>query len=270
LSVIWGEKEIHGSPFKINVLSNIKTNHSASRVICSGDGLRIGILGKEMRCFIDTREASPGELIAYCQGINKTAFCRLLDHRDGIFTLFIKPEESGKHLLTVKYNGENVPGSPYTVRVSDPPDAREYWRFERMKRWLIDYLDKVRVSGPGIEHGVLSTFQSHFICETKGAGKIFKKVYKFFNIKYKIGAGQLTVKIRGPKGAFHVEMQREHPQDRTIICRYNPTEPGDYIISVKWGGEHVYGSPFHTCIFASQDELDQFRHQINNYRLVEQ
>jgi hypothetical protein len=35
-------------------------------------------------------------------------------------------------------------------------------------------LGKVRVSGPGIEHGVLSTFQSHFICETKGAGNKFE------------------------------------------------------------------------------------------------
>jgi hypothetical protein len=36
---------------------------------------------------------------------------------------------------------------------------------------LICYLGKVHVTGPGIEHGVLSTFQSHFICDTKGAGK---------------------------------------------------------------------------------------------------
>ncbi len=37
---------------------------------------------------------------------------------------------------------------------------------------MVEYLGKVRVSGPGIEHGVLSTFQSNFTCETKGAGKI--------------------------------------------------------------------------------------------------
>ena len=42
---------------------------------------------------------------------------------------------------------------------------------------------KVRVHGPGIEHGVLATFQSRFMCDTRGAG-----------------AGQLTVRVRGPKG----------------------------------------------------------------------
>jgi len=39
------------------------------------------------------------------------------------------------------------------------------------------------VYGPGIEHGVLAIFQSRFICDTRGAG-----------------AGQLTVRVRGPKG----------------------------------------------------------------------
>ena len=42
---------------------------------------------------------------------------------------------------------------------------------------------KVRVYGPGVEHGVLAMYQSRFICDTRGAG-----------------AGQLTVRIRGPKG----------------------------------------------------------------------
>ncbi len=57
-------------------------------------------------------------------------------------------------------------GSPYVIRVAGPPDA-----------------GKVKVIGPGICHGVLNKFKSRFICETRGAG-----------------AGQLTVRIRGPKG----------------------------------------------------------------------
>jgi filamin len=126
LSVTWSERQIRGSPFKVTVSPNANINNSASRVICSGDGLRMGILGKEIKCFIDTRGAGPGELTAYCQGINKTAFCRLFDHRDGTFTLFIKPQESGKHTLTIKYNDDDVPGSPYTLKVSGPPDASQY------------------------------------------------------------------------------------------------------------------------------------------------
>ena len=95
--------------------------------------------------------------------------------------------------------------------------------------------------GPGIEHGVLPLYQSRFICDTRGAG-----------------AGQLTVRIRGPKGAFRVEMQRESQKDRTILCKYDPTEPGDYRIEVKWSGENVPGSPFSVLIFDTQDELNRF------------
>lgn len=41
----------------------------------------------------------------------------------------------------VKYSDEHVPGSPFVINVSHPPDA-----------------SKVRVFGPGIEHGILSTY----------------------------------------------------------------------------------------------------------------
>ena len=127
-------------------------------------------------------------------------------------------------MLTIKYGGEHIPGSPFSIRVAGAPDA-----------------SKVRVYGPGIEHGVLPLYQSRFICDTRGAG-----------------AGQLTVRIRGPKGAFRVEMQRESQKDRTILCKYDPTEPGDYRIEVKWSGEHVPGSPFSVLIFDTQDELNRF------------
>jgi filamin len=90
----------------------------------------------------------------------------------------------------------------------------------------------VRVYGPGIEHGVLATFQSRFICDTRGAG-----------------AGQLTVRVRGPKGAFRVEMQRESQKDRTILCKYDPTEPGDYRVEVKWAGELVIGKMMFIKLF---------------------
>ena len=120
--------------------------------------------------------------------------------------------------------GEHVEGSPFNLRVMGAPDA-----------------SKVRVHGPGIEHGVLATFQSRFLCDTRGAG-----------------AGQLTVRVRGPKGAFRVEMQRENQKDRTIVCKYDPTEPGDYRIEVRWSGEHVPGSPFNVMIFDTQEELGRF------------
>ena len=59
-------------------------------------------------------------------------------------------------------------------------------------------------------------------------------------------------------GAFRVEMQRENQKDRTIVCKYDPTEPGDYRIEVRWSGEHVPGSPFNVMVFDTQEELGRF------------
>ncbi|XP_020720827.2 filamin-C isoform X2 [Bombus terrestris] len=227
MTVSWNGRQLKGCPLQINVTSAA----DASRVICSGDGLKHGIVGQEIRSFIDTRRAGPGELTAHCVGPHKVAYCELYDHGDATFTLNVKPQEAGRHALTIKYAGEHVPGSPFTLRVSGAPDA-----------------SKVRVYGPGIEHGVLATFQSRFICDTRGAG-----------------AGQLTVRVRGPKGAFRVEMQRETQKDRIILCRYDPTEPGDYRVEVRWAGVLVPGSPFPVKIVDTQDELLMLTQSGDNY-----
>jgi filamin len=125
------------------------------------------IFGEELQTRIDTREVGgPGELTAFCTGSTRAAKCEFVDQRDGTYMLKIKPEELGKHLLQIKFNEVSLPGSPFSIRVSGPPDA-----------------SKVTVLGPGICHGRLDSFESKFLCNTKGAG-----------------AGQLTVRIRGPKG----------------------------------------------------------------------
>jgi hypothetical protein len=59
-------------------------------------------------------------------------------------------------------------GSPFSFQVQTGADA-----------------SKVRVSGSGIQSGILATFQSTFLVDTRGAGP-----------------GRLTVRVRGPKGKF--------------------------------------------------------------------
>ena len=69
------------------------------KVVCSGDGLRMGTLGKDIKSFIDTRKAGPGELNLHCVGPHgKTAYCELNDHQDGTFTLHLKPQVCIKRL----------------------------------------------------------------------------------------------------------------------------------------------------------------------------
>lgn len=222
LRVLWAGRLVKGCPLTVSVAAGAVGD--ASRVVCSGAGLAGGVLGRDIRAWLDTRRAGPGELTAHCTGPNKVAYCELYEHGDGTFTLNVKPAEAGRHMLSIQFAGEHVPGSPFVLKVAGTPDP-----------------SKVRVYGPGVEPGVLATFQSRFLCDTRGAG-----------------AGQLTVRVRGPKGAFRVEMQRESQKDRTILCKFSPTEPGDYRVEVRWAGRHVPGSPFPVMIFDTQEELRRY------------
>ena len=79
--------------YLVNLTFNILLLSRCLKVICSGDGLRMGTLGKDIKSFIDTRKAGPGELNLHCVGPHgKTAYCELNDHQDGTFTLHLKPQ----------------------------------------------------------------------------------------------------------------------------------------------------------------------------------
>lgn len=62
-------------------------------------------------------------------------------------------------------------------------------------------------------------------------------------------------------GGFQVEMYRDSQRDRTILCRFDPTETGLYIVSVRWSGVDVPGSPFQINIVDTQQELEQVLHE---------
>uniref|UniRef100_A0A914H238 Filamin-C n=1 Tax=Globodera rostochiensis TaxID=31243 RepID=A0A914H238_GLORO len=214
-------KNVPGSPSTVQVHSN---QLPAELIEVDVRPLKFGVINEDLRTMIDARKATAGHLSAQCSGPTRPEYCELLDNRDGTYVLRVRPKELGRHSLTIKYDNENVPGSPIVFNVTNPPDPT-----------------KVKVYGPGIEHGILHSFKSNFVVETKGAG-----------------AGQLTVRVRGPKGAFNVEMQRDTAQERTIHCKYEPREPGDYQVEVKWHGHHVPGSPFFVLIVDTEHELQRF------------
>ena len=62
-------------------------------------------------------------------------------------------------------------------------------------------------------------------------------------------------------GAFRVEMSKMPTSDRSIQCRYYPTEIGVYCVYVLWSGEHVPGSPFRVHIVDTVQELRNLAEQ---------
>lgn len=56
MTVSWNGRQLKGCPLQISVSSAA----DATRVVCSGQGLKYGVVGQEIRSFIDTRRAGPG------------------------------------------------------------------------------------------------------------------------------------------------------------------------------------------------------------------
>ena len=56
-----------------------------------------------------------GELTAYCMGPHQVAYCELEDNHDGTFRLGVKAQESGRHVLQIKYGGEHVQGVSFML-----------------------------------------------------------------------------------------------------------------------------------------------------------
>jgi len=57
-------------------------------------------------------------------------------------------------------------------------------------------------------------------------------------------------------------MSRLPINDRTIQCRYYPTEIGIYHVYVLWSGEHVPGSPFRVDIVDTMEQLRNLAEQL--------
>ncbi|VVC42331.1 Hypothetical protein CINCED_3A018391 [Cinara cedri] len=131
------------------------------------------------------------------------------DNHDGTVSLKYDPKEEGLHELFVKYNGENVQGSPFKFHVDSISSG-----------YITAY-------GPGLTHGV-SGEPSNFTIYTKGAG-----------------AGGLSLAVEGPSKA---EISCHDNKDGTVSVTYLPTAPGEYRVSVKFGDKHIKGSPYNSKV----------------------
>lgn len=131
------DRPIKDSPYRVHVQS---FNSPAEMIDVDARTLKIGILGEDVKTIIDARKATAGHLSAQCEGPTQLEYCEIYDNRDGTYVLRVTPKELGRHVLSIKYSEEHVPGSPFIFNVSNPPDA-----------------SKVKVYGPGVEHGILAT-----------------------------------------------------------------------------------------------------------------
>ncbi|XP_014480120.1 PREDICTED: filamin-A isoform X4 [Dinoponera quadriceps] len=134
--------------------------------------------------------------------------CFLKKMPSGNMCVSFTPREAGEHTVGVKRMGKHIPNSPFKIDVKD----RE-----------VGDAKKVKVSGPGLQEGKTHV-ENNFSIDTKNAG-----------------FGGLSLSMEGPSKA---EIQCKDNEDGTLNISYKPTEPGYYIMNLKFADHHVEGSPF--------------------------
>lgn len=120
--------------------------------------------------------------------------------------------------MSVQRKGKHITNSPFKIMVNtqEVGDAA-----------------RVQVSGDGLIQGK-THINNGFKINTKSAGY-----------------GGLSLSIEGPSKA---EIDCKDNDDGTLDVDYKPTEPGFYIINIKFADAHVPGSPFQVPISGEGSE----------------
>ncbi|RXM35146.1 Filamin-A [Acipenser ruthenus] len=208
VNVLYGEEEVPCSPFKVKVLPT----HDASKVKASGPGLdTTGVQASlPVEFTIDAKDAGEGLLavqITDPEGKPKKANIR--DNEDGTYLVSYVPDMTGRYTTLIKYGGDEIPYSPYRIRAVTTGNA-----------------SKCRVTGAGIGPTIQIGEQTAIAVDAKAAGK-----------------GKVTCTVCTPEGT-EVDVDVVENQDGTFDIFYTAPQPGQYIVCVRFGGEHILKSPF--------------------------
>ncbi|RXN30122.1 filamin-C-like isoform X2 [Labeo rohita] len=207
VSVKYANQEVPNSPFKVNSAPG----HDASKVRASGPGLDTkGVAASlPVEFTIDARDAGKGLLtVQILDPEGKPKKASIQDNRDGTYTVSYVPDMTGRYTITIKYGGDNIPYSPYNVQAFPTGDASKCLLTESL--------------GPNIKMAE----ETFITVDAKAAGK-----------------GKVTCTVLTPNG-MELDMDVTENPDGTFDIYYTAPEPGKYVITIRFGGQHIPKSPF--------------------------
>ncbi|XP_050955592.1 filamin-C isoform X1 [Labeo rohita] len=215
VSVKYANQEVPNSPFKVNSAPG----HDASKVRASGPGLDTkGVAASlPVEFTIDARDAGKGLLtVQILDPEGKPKKASIQDNRDGTYTVSYVPDMTGRYTITIKYGGDNIPYSPYNVQAFPTGDASKC-------------LLTVSIGGHGVESlgpNIKMAEETFITVDAKAAGK-----------------GKVTCTVLTPNG-MELDMDVTENPDGTFDIYYTAPEPGKYVITIRFGGQHIPKSPF--------------------------
>ena len=206
IDILWDSQPIAGSPFTASVLRPLKADtitvdRCSTRDVTFGNPVRFGIMAK------DQTLAQRLKVIAYLA--DRAITGKVTQRHEQSYTASFDPPEPGNYRVIVSCENQQVPGSPFTMRVCQPPLP-----------------NKVKAFGRGLREGVVG-HNCDFTVDTKGAG-----------------AATLVVEVMGPNGPVRADIKNIPKDERAVCASFLPAHEGEYTIAVLWADTHITGSPF--------------------------
>ena len=121
LHILWGDREVPGSPFTSKVDRNPKHKGSYGRpdkVVVNGPGIKEGKVNVPVEFYVDVKEAGPGAVGVAVKGPSR-AEISFTKGGDNITKVQYVCTDPGVYDVTVKFSGEQVPGSPFTANITN-------------------------------------------------------------------------------------------------------------------------------------------------------
>ena len=211
IEVIYNSEHIPGSPFTVtahppSALPKICVDKHSIQDVVYGYPVSFDIL--------DVPSDAALTVTAYTE--HEAVTGKISVTEEGLFRGTFDPPKPGNFTVHCCWEGKEVLGSPFKVRVFEPPVP-----------------GNVKASGAGLTEGVAGR-KCDFTVDTKGAG-----------------AGTLVVEVTGPNGPVPAKTKWISGEKRSVEAGFLPCRPGEYTIAVLWADTHIPGSPFKVQVRAS-------------------
>uniref|UniRef100_A0A672NI17 Filamin A n=1 Tax=Sinocyclocheilus grahami TaxID=75366 RepID=A0A672NI17_SINGR len=245
IDVKFNGSHIPGSPFKIRVGETGQAG-DPGMVSAYGAGLEGGTTGSPCEFIVNTSSAGPGALAVTIDGPSKVKMdCQ--ECPEG-YKVTYTPMAPGNYLISIKYGGPyHIVGSPFKAKITGSRLVNSHSMHETSSV-LVDPVTRSVTTSQQAAPGWGSSDASRVVAKGLGLNKGFIGQKNTFSVDCsKAGRNMLLVGVDGPKVPCE-EILVKHLGNRLYNVSYQLKEKGEYILVVKWGDEHIPGSPYHITV----------------------